>query len=347
MAISDADLVIGWRHVLEMCQVKTGEQIAILTSDDSNPQIVRTCRIAVAQLGGILTMMNLPPINGEKALSRDKSGYVGKTPLAFNKAALAGLMAADMIIDTMQLLFSKEQEEILKTGTRILLAVEPPEVMMRMLPTMAGKTRVLNAEKCLAAAKVMTVTSGSGTDFTCTLGQYPVLTQYGLADKPGRWDHWPSCFVATWPDESSSHGTIVIDEGDILLPFKIYARDKVILTIEKGFVSRIEGGFTAEYMQRFMESFDDPNAFAMAHVGWGLEPRAHWTTLGLYDREAGLSMDSRSFAGNFLFSTGPNTEAGGDRDSPCHLDIPLRSCSLSLDGEPMTVNGKVVRTDQQ
>lgn len=91
-----------------------------------------------------------------------------------------------------------------------------------------------------------------------------------------------------------------------------------------------------------MDSFDDPDAYAMAHVGWGLEHRASWTTLGLYDREAALSMDSRCFAGNFLFSTGPNTEAGGSRDTPCHLDIPLRGCSLSLDGVPMTVDGRVV-----
>lgn len=344
MAISDADFVIAWKNVLEMCNVKAGEQVTILTSDDSNPQIVSTCRIAATQLGGIITLLNLPPINGEKALSRDKSGYVGKTPLAFNTTALAALKTSDMIIDTMQLLFSPEQAEILETGSRMLLAVEPPEVMLRMMPTPEGKARVLAAEKILEKAKVMTVTSKAGTDFRCAVGQYPVLTQYGLADKPGRWDHWPSCFVATWPDEQTSEGVIVIDEGDILLPFKMYARERVTLTVEKGFVTRIDGGFTAEYMKSFMDSFDDPDAFAMAHVGWGLEPRAHWTTLGLYDPEAGLGMDARSFAGNFLFSTGPNTEAGGTRDTPCHLDIPLRACSLSLDGVPMTRDGKVVRT---
>lgn len=344
MAISDADFVIAWKNVLEMCNVKAGEQVTILTSDDSNAQIVSTCRIAATQLGGIITLLNLPPINGEKALSRDKSGYVGKTPLAFNTTALAALKASDMIIDTMQLLFSPEQAEILETGSRMLLAVEPPEVMLRMMPTPEGKARVLAAEKILEKAKVMTVTSKAGTDFRCTVGQYPVLTQYGLADKPGRWDHWPSCFVATWPDEQTSEGVIVIDEGDILLPFKMYARDRVTLTVEKGFVTRIDGGFTAEYMKSFMDSFNDPDAFAMAHVGWGLEPRAHWTTLGLYDPEAGLGMDARSFAGNFLFSTGPNTEAGGTRGTPCHLDIPLRACSLSLDSIPMTIDGKVVNS---
>lgn len=343
MAISDADFVIAWKKVLEMCKVKEGEHVTILTSDDSNPQIVSTCRIAATQLGAIISLLNLPPINGEKALSRDKSGYVGKTPLAFNNAAIACLKASDMVIDTMQLLFSPEQADILETGTRMLLAVEPPETMLRMLPTLEGRARVLAAEKILEIAKVMTVTSKAGTDFRCAVGQYPVLTQYGLADKPGRWDHWPSCFIATWPDEQSSEGTIVIDEGDILLPFKMYARDRVTLTIEKGFVTRIDGGFTAEYMKSFMDSFNDPDAYAMAHVGWGLEPRAQWTTLGLYDPEAGLGMDARSFAGNFLFSTGPNTEAGGTRDVPCHLDIPLRGCSLSLDGDPMTLDGKVIK----
>jgi 2,5-dihydroxypyridine 5,6-dioxygenase len=343
MAISDPDFVIAWKQVLEMCKVKAGEQLTILTSDDSNPQIIATCRIAAVELGAVVTLLNLPPMNGEKALSRDKSGYVGKTALAFNSAALACLKASDMVIDTMQLLFSPEQEIILKGGTRMLLAVEPPEVMLRMMPTMEGKARVLEAEKLLAKAKVMTVTSKAGTDFRCSLGQYPVLTQYGLADEKGRWDHWPSCFVARWPDEETCEGTIVIDEGDIVLPFKMYARDRVTFTIEKGYVTRIDGNFMADYMKEFMDSFNAPEAYAMAHVGWGLEPRASWTQLGLYDRESGLSMDSRTFAGNFLFSTGPNTEAGGTRDVPCHLDIPLRKCSLSLDGEAMTIDGKVIQ----
>lgn len=183
----------------------------------------------------------------------------------------------------------------------------------------------------------MHVTSKAGTDFRCRLGQYPVLTQYGLADEPGRWDHWPSCFSARWPDEGSAEGTIVIDEGDILLPFKKYARAPITVTIEKGFIVDIKGGYDAEFMRKFMESFNDPRAYAMVHVGWGLENRANWTVLGLYNPEAQLGMDARSFAGNFLWSSGPNTEAGGDRDTPCHLDIPLRNCSVSLDGEVMTL----------
>ncbi|WP_421851057.1 2,5-dihydroxypyridine 5,6-dioxygenase [Oricola sp.] len=346
MAISDADFLKGWRQVLEMCNLKAGEQVTILTSDDSNPQIANIAKLAASDLGAVVSELNLAPVNGEKALSPDKSGYVGKTPLEGNAAALACLKASDMVIDTLQLLFSKEQEDVLKGGTRMLLAVEPPEIMMRMMPRPEDKQRVLAAAEKIGAAKKMHVTSAAGTDFTCEFGQYPVLTQYGLADEPGRWDHWPSTFSARWPNEGSSQGTIVIDEGDILLPFKHYAREPVTVTIEKGMIVDIAGRTEAEFMRKFMESFNDPRAYAMAHVGWGLENRAHWTVLGLYDPQSQLGMDARSFAGNFLWSSGPNTEAGGNRDTPCHLDIPLRNCSVSLDGEPMTIDGKVIPADQ-
>jgi len=346
MAISDAVFFQGWKQVLQMCNLKPGEMVTILTSDDSNEQIARIASLAASDLGAVVTSLNLSPMNGEKALSPDKSGYIGKTPLEGNRPALACLKASDMVIDTIQLLFSKEQEDVLKDGTRMLLAVEPPEIMMRMLPRPEDKVRVLKAAEKIGAAKEMHVTSKAGTDFRCQLGDYPVLTQYGLADEPGRWDHWPSCFSARWPNEGSAEGTIVIDEGDILLPFKKYARAPITVTIEKGMIVDIAGGYDAEFMRTFMESFNDPRAYAMAHVGWGLETRASWTVLGLYNPESQLGMDARSFAGNFLWSSGPNTEAGGDRDVPCHLDIPLRNCSLSLDGEPMTIDGRVVWPDE-
>ncbi len=347
MSISDAQFLKGWRQVLEMCNLKAGEQVTILTSDDSNKQIAYIAKLAASDLGAVVTELNLAPVNSEKAISPDKSGYIGKTPLDGNEAALACLKASDLVIDTLQLLFSKEQEQVLKTGTRMLLAVEPPAIMMRQIPRPEDKLRVLAAAKKIGAAKEIHVTSKAGTDFRCRLGQYPVLTQYGLADEPGRWDHWPSCFSARWPDEGSAEGTIVIDEGDILLPFKKYARAPITVTIEKGFIVDIKGGYDAEFMRKFMESFNDPRAYAMAHVGWGLENRANWTVLGLYNPEAQLGMDARSFAGNFLWSSGPNTEAGGDRDTPCHLDIPLRNCSVSLDGEVMTLEGTVIPEDQK
>ncbi|MNF74339.1 2,5-dihydroxypyridine 5,6-dioxygenase [compost metagenome] len=242
----------------------------------------------------------------------------------------------------MMLLHSPEQEQILKTGTRILLAVEPPEVLARMLPNEEDKRRVQAAEVLLKQARSMHVRSKSGSDFHARLGQYPAVTEYGYADEPGRWDHWPSGFLFTWPDEESAEGTLVLDVGDILLPFKTYCRERITLEIEKGFITGIHGGFEAEYLRDYMKYFDDPEVYGISHIGWGLQPRAQWTAMGLHDRNDGMCMDARAFYGNFLFSTGPNTEVGGKRKTPCHMDIPLRHCDIYLDDQAVVLAGEVV-----
>jgi 2,5-dihydroxypyridine 5,6-dioxygenase len=211
-----------------------------------------------------------------------------------------------------------------------------------MVPTEADRTRVKAATARLGRAKQMHVTSGAGTDVRFALGQFPAISEYGFVDEPGRWDHWPSGFALTWADEGGAEGTIVLERGDILLPMKSYVQDRIHFKIEKGFVTAINGGLDAELLSDYMASYDDPDAYAMSHIGWGLQPRARWSTLGLYDREATIGMDARAFEGNFLFSFGPNNEVGGSRTTACHIDIPMRNCTVSLDGEEVVRSGTVL-----
>lgn len=342
MAISDYEMIQAWRQVLSLSNLKAGETVTILTNVLTNQQTLQTATIAARDMGAIVNRLDLPPMNGEKSLSRDALAYVGTTPLTGNKAAMALLKESDLVLDLMLLLFSPEQGEILQSGTRMLLAVEPPEVLARMVPTEADRTRVLAASAKLQKAKEMHVVSEGGTDVRFKLGQYPMLEEYGFVDKPGRWDHWPSGFLATWPVEGQSNGTIVIDKGDILLPQKCYVNEPIILHVEDGFVKKMEGGIDTELLRDFIETYEDPEAYAISHIGWGLQDRARWSVLGLYDREATIGMDARAFAGNFLFSLGPNTEAGGNRNTACHIDIPLRNCTVMLDGQEVVNRGKVV-----
>ena len=208
-----------------------------------------------------------------------------------------------------------------------------------MVPTAADRTRVKAAATRLQRAQTMEVRSPAGTDIRFVLGQYPVITEYGLVDEPGRWDHWPSGFLFTWPNEGQSDGTLVINRGDILLPAKRYAADPIQLTVRGGYVVAIDGGLEAELFREYMASFEDPEGYALSHIGWGLQTRARWATLSLYDREQTIGMDARAFSGNFLFSLGPNGEVGGSRHTPCHIDVPLRGCTVTLDGEPVVAAG--------
>lgn len=67
----------------------------------------------------------------------------------------------------------------------------------------------------------------------------------------------------------------------------------------------------------------------------------------MYDKAQAIGMDGRAYYGNFLFSTGPNTEAGGTRNTPCHMDIPMRNGSVDLHGEPLVIKGDVIPEDQR
>lgn len=342
MAVTDLQLIEAWKHVLRLSKLEKGQAVSILTDPKSNQQTLRTAVIAVESLGATATRIDLPPCNGSLSLSPDKTAFVGSTALTGNRPALAALKASDLVIDLMLLLFSPEQGEILEAGSRILLAVEPPEVLLRILPMKEDRDAVLAAAKQLERAKVMRATSAAGTDIEFPLGNYPILSEYGFVDEPGRWDHWPSGFVATWANDGQSQGKIVLDRGDIWTPRLDLIASPIELTVNDGYVTKIEGGMDAELLSEYMATFNDPDAYAISHVGWGLQKRAKWPTLAMYNRESTLGMDARSFAGNFLFSLGPNNEVGGSNASHCHIDIPMRKCTVELDGVPVVKAGVLV-----
>jgi len=342
MPVSDHDLHQAWTTVLGLCRVQAGDTVTILTDRNTNPQTLASATLALQGMGAIVTRIELQPMNAGKSLSRDPLAYLGTTPLTGNPAAMAACLASDLVLDLMLLLFSPEQQQILESGTRILLAVEPPEILVRLVPTVDDKRRVGAAARLIESSKVMRVTSAAGTDVSFELGQYPPIQEYGYAEEKGRWDHWPSGFILTWPNEGCSNGRIVIDRGDIILPLKRYAVDPVILEIRDGYCTDIAGGLEAELLREYMASFDDPEGYGLSHIGWGLQDRAKWSTLSLYDREQTIAMDARAFAGNFLFSLGPNVEVGGTRTTACHIDVPLRACTVMLDDVAVVRDGVVV-----
>lgn len=229
------------------------------------------------------------------------------------------MKGANIVIDLVGLLWSAEQTEIQKAGARILLCREPIENIIKLFPRIELRRRVEAAEKRLAAAKRMHITSRAGTDVTYDFGQYPVITQYGYTDKPGRWDHLAGGFLFTGAKDGGVNGTVVIAPGDIILPFKRYMSHPIHLKIENGNVVAIEGDNPdAEVLRAYMTRFNDPRAYAVSHIGWGMDEKAQWDFLATSPLAAeSQSIDARSYYGNVLFSTGPNSELGGSNDTGC------------------------------
>ncbi len=327
-------------HQLTLSGVHEGEKVIVLSQGSDRLDYADAFLAAGQRLGARMYHMRLPaPLPGNGAWA------VGETGLAANPEAVEALKRADMVIDLIFLLFSPEQMAIQAAGARVLTAVEPAALLARLPPTKELRERVEIGEALLSKARTLRITSRHGANVVYKLGVYPTIGEYGYTDQPGRWDHWPAAFVFTGGADDGVDGTIVLAPGDVLLPFNTYVREPVTYTIEKGFVQDIRGGLEAELIKSYMGEFNDPRGMGMSHVGWGLDHRAQWH--GLTQFAGGMGMELRSFYGNVMFSTGPNNELGGPNNTACHLDIPMRGCSLFLDDEPVVIDGKIVVKEMQ
>lgn len=332
-------LVTLFQEQFVRCKLKPEESVVVLSGASSPPDYVRAALEAAQNLGSRPFQLHVPAARTK--VGPNELATVGKTPVTGLSAAMAALKAADLVVDLLMLLHSPEQVQILEAGTRMLLVLEPPIVLDSRPPTQALKESVLAGAQVMSKARKLRLTSDAGTHLEMDIGDFPVITQYGVADEPGRWDHWPSAFLYTWPNEGSSCGTVVIDKDDFIWPLNHYAETPIKLKVEKGYITHIEGGADADRLRSEMASFEDPEAYAIAHIGWGVDPRADWFAIRQTPLRVG-GTDPRSFAGNVQFSTGPNTEVGGSRNTMGHFDMPLRGCTLVLDDTPVVTNGAVV-----
>ena len=329
---------------LGLCGVREGETVAVVSQGDERLDYADAFLAAAAALGASAFHVRIP--QASSSLDGETGAWtVGATPLAANRPAVEALKRADIVIDLIFLLFSKEQLEIQEAGARVLLCTDPVDQLARLFPTRDLRRRVEAAEELLGRAETLRFTNGHGTDVVYRLGAYPILTEYGYTDVPGRWDHWPGGFLLTGGADDGVDGKVVIAPGDIVFPFKSYVQTPIELTIERGRIEGIRGGVDAELLRDYMKGFDDPKAYGVAHIGWGLNEKARWSALAT-DRR-GHGMESRAYYGNVLFSTGPNQELGGANDTQCHVDVPMRNCTLYLDGEPIVVDGDIVVEEMQ
>ncbi len=323
---------------LELCKVHQGEVVAVLSIAAERVDYAEAFLRAAQNLGATAFQVSVAGTLPRVA------GVQGRHPLAGNQTAIDALKKADLVIDLMGLLFSAEQAEIQQAGTRILRVMEPLHILRQMFPNEDLRRRVDLARELLMGAKALKFTSPHGTNVRYRLGQYPVIAEYGYTDEPGRWDHFPSGFAFTQGNDGEIEGTVVLAPGDILCAFKRYVQSPVTLTIREGRIVDIQGtGLEAALIHDYIESFRDERGYAISHIGWGLNERANWYHMASTTQLASEHvMNALAFYGNVLFSTGPNVELGGSNDTPCHLDLPMRGCSLWLDDLQILDGGKVV-----
>jgi 2,5-dihydroxypyridine 5,6-dioxygenase len=264
------------------------------------------------------------------------------------KGTLDAVKAADLLVIFHVPLFTRWLKEVMDGGTRVLMIIDGPDDLEQLISPPGLKDAVKYAEALYSRTREVRVVSEAGTDLRYTRGEYPVMAQWGFSDEPGHFDHWGGGHLHTFPNEGSANGTVVIQPGDIvILPYCRYVQDTIRLEIQDGFVTRVSGGLDAKLMRDWLDdgkSHDaDRDPYAVSHLGWGLNPQARWYAMALHGEEPERHRaGARVFAGNFLFSTGPNSQGGGKRTTRGHYDVPMRDCTVMLDGQVIIDKGRIV-----
>lgn len=329
-------------EVFERCAVKRGDTAAILSETQSRALNVHLAELALLRLGARPFHIVMPTPRNPHAVpvrSTGASEAIGKLGPVVSALGQAGFVV-DVTLEG--LMHAPEMPEILKAGARILvISNEHPEALERMRPDGALEVRVRAAVKRLRGAKLMTVISGAGTDLSVDLSGASTVGVWGWTDRAGTLAHWPGGVVVSFPRGGAVNGTLVLDRGDMNLTFKRYLESQVRLVIEADYVTKIDGtGVDAELMRRYLSAWGDKEAYAVSHVGYGLNEKARYEALAMYGQRDTNGTELRAVAGNFLFSTGANEFAG--RYTAGHFDIPVMGTTIVVDGVEVVKEGRVV-----
>ncbi len=337
----EARWIEAFTQTFALCGVKAGDTAAVLSETQSRPVNVQLAELALLRLGArvfhlvLASPRSKAPVPVRSTGASDAIQALGPVINALS----ASTFVADITVEG--LLHAPELPQILAGGTRVLMVSnEHPEVLERCLPDASLEPKVKAGMKRLRAAKTMRVSSAAGTDLTISLAGAVVGGGWGYTARPGTISHWPGGICLAFPAAGGVNGVVVMNEGDVNLTFKRYLEKPVTLTVENDFVTDIAGvGLDADLMRGYYAAWGDREAYGVSHVGWGMNPKARWDSMAFYDKKDFNGTELRAFAGNFLYSTGANEVA--KRHTLGHFDLPMKNCTVKLDGEVVVDQGRL------
>ncbi|WP_151719763.1 M29 family metallopeptidase [Gemmobacter serpentinus] len=330
----------SFRRVFALNGIGKGTEIAILSETQSRPVLVHLAELAAHDLGAsfFVIQMPTPPQSAPVPVKSTGTSWAVQQ----NRAVIEALKRVEVIVDcTVEgMIHAPEWPEIEEAGKARLLVItnEHPEILERTEPRAELGPKVQAGIQMLREASQMRVTSGLGTDLTVDLRGAPCGGTAGFGTTPGAVAHWPGGLCLAFPGKNAVNGRIVMGVGDMNLTFKTYLTSQIDFTVEDDFVTAIKGdGIDALHFREYMEAWNDRNAYGMSHVGWGMNPGAKWVSAAMYDKRDMQAVEFRALAGSFLWSTGANQYAG--RYTLGHFDLPMRNCTIALDGRVVVKDG--------
>ena len=320
-----ADLFKAAQQTVELCEVQPRESVIVYCDTRQDPGLVEAfhtaCVAARTDVVVIRTLHRFPETNPPPA-------------------AIAAMKAADMVFDlsTESWFYAECTPQILATGTRMLLFVDVlPENIVARPPDGEVAERAQRARALLQQGTEFRVTTPEGADFVCRRGDRRVNAQQGFVNRPGTHDLYANTTIAFAPLEGEAEGVLYLNGPQILYPQYTYVVHKPVrVEVERGRIVHIDDSHEdGRIFRRWIEQFDDPNVYTIAHFGFSVDHRAR--DISRFD----LSVWESLYAGVLVaFGANDSKSLGGTTRAKGHSDSMLLQASFFVDGTPVIRDGE-------
>jgi len=297
--------------------VRSDETLLIVT----DPPLAALARV-LAQAGRPLAREVIVLEYGERELN-------GQEPPAPVQAAMSSANAV-LAVTSKSVTHTAARRAATASGTRV--ATMPgisEECLVRTMNAdyhaIAARTERVAA--VLSRAGTARLTTSAGTDVVLSIAGIAAIASTGLILEPGSWGNLPSGEAYLMPEEGKTEGVVVVDGavagiGTVDEPVRI--------VVEGGLVRQITGGSAAKALEAMVEKAG-PQGRNVAELGVGTNDRAVLT---------GRILEDEKILGTVHVAFGNNTSMGGSVSVPFHVDGILLKPTLTLDGEPLLVDGR-------
>jgi len=330
--MSDWELKAAARTVAEyMCNIKKGEDVLVYADTLVDDAVADSVAEAAHTAGGVVSLLCYE--------TRERPDMEPPAPLA------EAMRASDVLIELawMYLIHTRALQSALDAGARFAcLTMVTPSIMKRCIGPIDRYAKVLELgdtmTEMLEAASEMKMTTLAGTELTCNIKDRLIDHASKRIFRPGE-QTYPGGQVSWYPAPETINGTLVFD-GSMWPPEEIgLIGTPIELMIEEGEITAIEGGREAKLLERWFESWKNPNIYKLAHLSYGLNPGARLTGNILEDErvfgclEVGIGAQPPALG---IFEVDPAEATSG------HTDATMLNPTVELDGEVIEKDGVFV-----
>lgn len=320
----DTTAALAADHLIGACgAVRPGERVLIVC-DESTAGIAALLRDSAERARAAAEVLCIPAL-----------GRHGQEP---PETAVRAMLDADLVIGLTRhsMAHTRARQAAAKAGARYLsLPDYSPELLNDpavLVDYAARRGLVRRFADAFTAGQMVHVRTKAGTDIRIAIDGRTGNACPGCVSGPGDLGSPPDIEANVSPLETGADGVVVVD-GSIPCPEIGLLRAPVTLRVEKGAIVDFAGPEdTVSTLHRMFAAIGSPKAYVLAECGVGLNDRAKLTGVMLTDEGA---------FGTMHFGFGSNATVGGLNDVPFHLDFVFHDASLSVDGIPLLIDGKV------